>query len=329
MQLFFSYLRQRRKYFLMLMLFCAIFAVSFILYHLPMRALLYPTLLCILLGSAFVIWDFSRAKRKHETLSEIQKMTASLIGVLPEPQGADDEDYQAIIRTLQQEVTDSNAAASARYQDLVEYYTIWVHQIKTPITSMRLSLEKEDTALSRKLSSDLFKIEQYVEMVLILLRLDSDSSDYVFKEHSLDEIVEQSISKFAGEFIERNIRLDYAPSGETVVTDEKWLSFVIEQVLSNALKYTRKGEIRIYLRKPKTLCIADTGIGIDPADLPRVFEKGYTGFNGRTDKRASGIGLYLCRQICNNLGVKIQISSKPGEGTSVSLDLTQYQLKNE
>ena len=329
MQLFFSYLRQRRKGLLALVLFCAVFAVSFILYHLPVRALLYPTLLCVLLGMAFVIWDVSRAKRKHEALSEIQKMNAALIDVLPEPQGMDDADYQAIIRTLQREVTDTAAVSSARYQDLVEYYTVWVHQIKTPITSMRLSLEKEDTALSRKLSSDLFQIEQYVEMVLAYLRLDADSSDYVFKEYALDEIVRQSISKFAGEFIVRNLRLNYTPSGETVVTDEKWLSFVIEQILSNALKYTREGEIRISLLKPKTLCIADTGIGIDPADLPRVFEKGYTGFNGRADKRASGIGLYLCRQICNNLGIEVRITSKLGEGTSVFLDLTQYKLKNE
>ncbi len=313
----------------MLVIFCAVFAVSFVLYHLPVRALLYPALLCILLGTAFMIWDFSRAKRKHEILSEIQKMTAALIDNLPEPQGTDDTDYQAIIRNLQREVTDSSALASARYQDLVEYYTVWVHQIKTPITSMRLSLEKEDTPLSRKLSSDLFQIEQYVEMVLAYLRLDADSSDYVFRDYALDEIVRQSISKFAGEFIVRNIRLNYTPSDVTVVTDEKWLSFVIEQLLSNALKYTREGEIRISLLAPKTLCIADTGIGIDPADLPRVFEKGYTGFNGRADKRASGIGLYLCRQICKNLGVTIRITSALGEGTSVFLDLTQYQLKTE
>ena len=329
MQLFFSYLRQRRKGLLALAIFCTVFAASFILYHLPVRAVLYPTLFCILLGASFVIWDFSRAKKKHETLSEIQKRTAALIDVLPEPEGADDEDYQAIIRMLQREVNEGAAAAFSRYQDLVEYYTVWVHQIKTPITSMRLSLEKEDTALARKLSSDLFQIEQYVEMVLAYLRLDADSSDYVFKEYALDGIVEQSISKFAGDFIARNIRLNYTPSGETVVTDEKWLSFVIEQVLSNALKYTREGEIRVFWQEPKTLCIADTGIGIDPADLPRVFEKGYTGFNGRSDKRASGIGLYLCRKICQNLGVKIHITSKPGEGTNVFLDLAQYQLNRE
>lgn len=329
MKLFVSYLRQRRKGLILFSLFCIVFAASFILYHLPIGAVLYPALFCVLLGTAFLLWDFSRAGQKHKTLTDIQNLTAAMIDALPEVQGMDDEDYQGIIRALQKEVTEKSALASVKYQEMIEYYTVWVHQIKTPITSMRLSLEKEDTALSRKLSSDLFQIEQYVEMVLAFLRLGSDSSDYVFKEVSLDEILQQSITKFAGEFIARRIRLNYTPTDEKVVTDDKWLSFVIEQILSNALKYTREGEIRIYLREGKILCIEDTGIGIDPADLPRVFEKGYTGCNGRSDKRASGIGLYLCRQICNNLGVKIHITSKLGEGTTVSLDLTQYELKNE
>ncbi len=329
MTLFLSYIRQRRKGLIALILFCTIFAASFLLYHLPMGAIVYPTLFCILLGFAFVAWDFSRAKQKHQALFEIQSLTAAMIDSLPEPQGADDEDYQAIIRALQNEMAESNTLASARYQDMVEYYTVWVHQIKTPITSMRLSLEREDTALSRKLSSDLFQIEQYVEMVLAFLRLDSSSSDYVFEAYALDGIIEQAITKFASEFISRKNHLNYSPTGETVVTDDKWCSFVLEQVLSNALKYTREGEIKIYLREPKTLCIEDSGIGIAPSDLPRVFEKGYTGYNGRTDKRASGIGLYLCRRICGKLGMEIRIVSQQNKGTTVLLNFEQYRLKHE
>lgn len=329
MNLFLSYLRQRQKGILAFFLFCAVFAVSFLLYHLPIAAIVYPTLFCVLLGCVFAVWDFSRAKKKHHALLEIQNLSASMISAFPEPHGTDDEDYQAIIHALQNEAIESSALASARYQDMVEYYTVWVHQIKTPITSMRLSLEKEDTALSRKLSSDLFQIEQYVEMVLAFLRLDSNSSDYVFEEYKLDGIIEQAITKFAPEFIARKIHLNYTPTDKTVVTDDKWLSFVIEQILSNALKYTHSGEIRIDLCVPNTLCIEDTGIGIAPSDLPRVFEKGYTGYNGRSDKRASGIGLYLCRRICDKLGIEIRILSTLGKGTTVLLDLDQYKLKND
>lgn len=329
MKLLLSYIRQRQKGLIAFALFCAVFAASFILYHLPVRAIIYPALLCILLGAVFVIWDFSHAKQKHQMLSEIQNLTAATLDTLPEIRGMDDEDYQDVIRMLQNEVIDSSDLASARYQELVEYYTVWVHQIKTPITSMRLSLEKEDTALSRKLSSDLFQIEQYVEMVLVYLRMDASTSDYVFRKYALDEIIQQSITKFASEFIARRIHLNYIPTGEIVVTDDKWFSFVIEQLLSNALKYTREGGIKIYLREPKMLCIEDTGIGIAPGDLPRVFEKGYTGYNGRADKRASGIGLFLCRRVCEGLGIDIRITSELDKGTTVLLDLEQYKLKTE
>ena len=164
---------------------------------------------------------------------------------------------------------------------------------------------------------------------MMFLRLDSDSTDYVIREYDLDAIVRQAVRKFAGEFIARKIQLVYEPVNTKVITDEKWLSFVVEQVLSNALKYTSAGSISIFLETPKTLCIRDTGMGIAPEDLPRIFEKGYTGYHGRADKKASGIGLYLCRRICNNLGHKISAKSTPDKGTTIRVDLSQYKLNVE
>ncbi|MCH5273457.1 MAG: sensor histidine kinase [Lachnospiraceae bacterium] len=329
MKLFKTYIKGYQKGILALLLFCAIFCAVFALYHLPVKAVLYPALLCFLLGTVFIAADFSRVKRRHRQLSEIKELTAAMITFMPEAERVEDEDYQEIIRTLQSEVANLETLTSARYRDMMEYYTIWVHQIKTPIAAMRLTLQNEDTPLSRTLSADLFRIEQYVEMVLAFLRLDSVSGDYVFREYSIDTLVKQSVAKFASEFIHRKIHLVYEPIDQTVITDEKWLSFVIEQLLSNALKYTREGSIRIYLREPKILCIEDTGIGIAPEDLPRVFEKGYTGYNGRRDKKASGIGLYLCKRICKNLGVEINISSEPDKGTTVYINLEQYNSKKE
>lgn len=329
MILFRAYIKQHRKVIFMLILFSAVFSAAFLLYHLPMEAVIYPALVCTILGLVFAGMDFTRVKRKHRRLSEISKMTAAMISSMPPVESVEDGDYQAIIEALQTEVAHLNASASARYQNMTEYYTIWVHQIKSPITSMRLTLQNEDTRLSRKLTSDLLQIEQYVEMVLAYMRLDSDSSDYVFKECSIDSIIKQAVAKFASEFIDRKIRLDYESIEKNVITDEKWLSFVVEQLLSNALKYTRKGSIKIYMCEPKTLCIEDTGIGIAPEDLPRIFEKGYTGYNGRKDKKASGIGLYLCKRICNNLEADISVTSKLDKGTTVRINLEQYDLKKE
>lgn len=329
MKLFKAYIKKRRKAALVFLLFCIVFLASFALYRLPVGAVLYPALLCLLFGSVFILFDFSKAKTKHARLAEIKKLTAAMITAMPEIESIDDGDYQEIIKALQAEVLKLENSTAYRYRETVEYYTVWVHQIKTPIASMRLTLQNEDTPLSRKLSSDLLRIEQYAEMVLAFLRLDSASSDYVFREHDIDAIVKQAVAKFATEFIDRKIRFIYKPIGQTVVTDEKWLSFVIEQLLSNALKYTREGSIRICLRAPKTLCIEDTGIGIAPEDLPRIFEKGYTGYNGRMDRSASGIGLYLCKRICRNLGASLRVASEPSKGTAVMIDLDQYKLKKE
>ena len=141
----------------------------------------------------------------------------------------------------------------------------------------------------------------------------------VQQQFELDPFIRRSVKKFAGEFISKRLSLELEPSGASVVSDEKWLAFVVEQVLSNSLKYTREGSVRIYLAEPKTLCIRDTGIGIAPEDMPRIFDKGYTGLNGRADLRASGIGLYLCSTILKKLGHSFTITSQEGTGTRVTI----------
>ena len=146
-------------------------------------------------------------------------------------------------------------------------------------------------------------------------------SDYVIRTCAVDDVVRAAVRRFAGEFIDRRIALDYTPVEWETVTDGKWLTFVVEQLLSNALKYTgQDGTVRIY-REGDDLCIRDSGMGIAPEDLPRVFDMGYTGQNGRLDRRSSGIGLYLCRRICRNLRHEIRIESVPGVGTTVYLTL--------
>lgn len=322
MKLFRQYLATKKKLFSALAVFAVLFFVSFVLFRLPLRAVLYPALLCLLTGGIFLWADFLSVRAKHEALEDIRKLSAAMIQSLPEPSTVAEADYGAIVCSLRDEAVRLEQEAAVHFGEMTDYYTVWAHQIKTPIASMKLTLQNEDTAFARKLRSDLFRIEQYVEMVLAFLRLDSVSSDYVFRQCSLDAILCGAIKKFAPDFIGRKLRLEYDPAQGTVLTDEKWLSFVVEQILSNALKYTREGGIHIYMPSPERLCIRDTGIGIAPEDLPRIFEKGYTGRNGRVDKSASGIGLYLCRRICRNLGIEISAQSKPGEGTEIQLDFS-------
>ena len=329
MELFLKYLKQKLGLFVVGMTFSLIFTVSFFLYHLPVEAVIYPTILCIFIGILVLIFDFMLKNAHHKKLTQIKSIDDALTTTFPFDNNIQNEDYRKIISTLCKQYKQYQQETNNKYMDMIEYYTVWAHQIKTPIAAMRLTLQNEDSPLSRKLTNDLYRIEQYVEMVMTFLRLNSNSTDYVFKEYDLDTIVRSAVKKFSSEFIDRKLRLIYEPLNTSVITDEKWLSFVIEQVLSNALKYTPDGSIKISLVKEKTLRIEDTGIGIAPSDLPRIFDNGYTGFNGRTDKRASGIGLYLCKRICNNLGHGITANSKVDVGTIIDIDLSQFKIETE
>lgn len=328
MKLFAAYLKQHIKLIVAAVGSAAIFAVCFALYHLPLMAVVYPAGLSLLLIGLLVLRDFKKVKAKHELLCALNEISV-LNGALPAGDGIDDADYARIIELLAESREQLRMGLERSFEDMQDYYTVWTHQIKTPIASMRLSLQNADDPMARRLLSELGRIEHYVEMAMVYLRLDSDTTDYVIREHELDAIIRRSVRKFAGEFIDRKISLEFEPTGQTVVSDEKWLGFVIEQVLSNALKYTRAGSVRIYMAEPKTLCIRDTGIGIAPEDLPRIFEKGYTGYNGRTDKSASGLGLYLCRGICRRLGHEISAVSEPDCGTEIRIDLAQLELEVE
>lgn len=305
----------------------AVFMMSFGLYHLPLEAVGYPFLLCAVLGAAALAWDYSRVRARRKLIEGLNR--ESDLTHLPEAHSIEAADYQALAVRLGDELRAAKAEDEARYREMIDYYTVWAHQIKTPISSMRLTLRGEDSHAARILSSDLFRVEQYVDMVLAYLRLDSESSDYVFREHELDDIVRKSLRCFSAEFIARRLHLDYEETGYRVVTDEKWLGFVLEQLLSNALKYTREGGIRVFMPSPGILAIEDTGIGIAAADIPRIFEKGYTGFNGRSESHSSGIGLYLCRRVCSRLGIGISVQSEIGQGTRIELDMRQERVRAE
>ena len=276
------------------------------------------------MGAAFFFSGFARYYRRHTALRMLRAQCATKLAALPAPRDILEKDYGDIIAALERNRLSAAADAAHREADATEYYTLWSHQIKTPLAAMRLLLQESPDIPGRSaFAQELFKAEQYVDMVLGYLRLDSESTDYVLRDTDLDGLLRQAVRKFARMFILKKITLDFRETGRTVLTDGKWLSFVVEQVLSNALKYTPAGgRIRIY-GDGETLVIADSGIGIRPEDLPRVFEKGFTGYNGREDKKSTGIGLYLCRRVMDRLNHGISIVSRPGQGTLVRLDLSR------
>ena len=232
-----------------------------------------------------------------------------------------------ILALYLEETTKLRAFLIAKHTE--DYYATWVHQIKAPIAVMKVLLQQEDTLENRELSAELFRVEQYADMALSYVRLGEGASDLLIQEYALDDIVRKAVRKFAGQFIRRRIRLVYEGTDVRVITDEKWLGFIIEQLLSNAVKYTSEGSVTISVDDRKRLSVTDTGIGISPEDMPRIFEKGYTGYNGRLDKKSTGIGLYLCRMAADKLGHKLAAQSEPGKGSRFTVDLESYPLVTE
>lgn len=245
--------------------------------------------------------------------------------------------YRSMIAKMRQEKEELIFEDQKRYTEMMDYYGMWTHQIKPPIAAMRILVQsgmdreenEENQKLFRQLQMELFKTEQYVEMGLSYLKIGDIAKDMVLERCDLGKVVRQAVKKYSRLFILQKLSLEMGEIAEIVLTDEKWLSFVVEQILSNALKYTKSGSVSIYLEQEGVLVIKDTGIGISAEDLPRIMEKGYTGYNGRIDKRSTGIGLYLCKKVMDKLHHQLRIDSEDGKGTKVVLDLRRTQLDLE
>lgn len=328
-RIFQKWLRSRRTVVSVFFMFACLLAASFYLYRLPLRAVLYPAGLCAALGLLLLAIDYAGTVRRHKVWRHLYAPAAARQSELPPPETVAEADAAAVIVRLRQALIVDEMAAQSRYDNMMEYYTLWAHQIKTPLAAMRLTLAGEDSPAARTLGVELARTERYADMVMTYLRLDDAKGDYVFRETAVDPLVREAVKRFSGEFIAKHLTVDIAGTGIVTVTDAKWLFFVLEQLLSNALKYTRTGGVRIFSPAPCKLSIADSGIGIAPEDLPRIFERGYTGGSGRTDAHSSGIGLYLCRRVCDLLGVGLTATSTVGVGTTVTLDFTQKRSRME
>ncbi len=316
-----QFLWQRRRTGALLVAFAGIFGAIFALYDIEPEAVLYAAGLCALLGAVVLAVSFFLSYSAHRERRRILQRVEILDEELPEPRTLAEADYQEMVKSLKAAYDRNLGEWQQERKESMDYYSTWVHQIKTPISVMRMTLQGEDTEGNRELMAELFRIEQYVEMALNWMRLGSDSSDFMFQEYPLDGIIRQAIHKYAPQLVRNRIRLTYEPTDVTVLTDEKWLLFIIEQILSNAVKYARNASLTISATPDKILRIADTGIGIAPEDVPRIFEKGFTGYNGRADRKSTGLGLYLCRLTAEKLSHKISVESTVGMGTTFLLDL--------
>lgn len=320
--MFKDYLKKTYSIYLLYLSFICCTFVVFIICQTLTDLIIYMLGIYLFIILVYFFKDYRKYKNHHQNLKYI-KEDLDFLDDFPQDIYLEEKIYQEMIQQLQKKVFQLSKENQQKYNDMIDYYTKWVHQIKTPIAGLKLIIQNDYP--DEKMLVELLKIEQYVNMALQYVRLDHIHHDLSFQKVSLDELVSQEIKKQSLFFFQKNIKVDYQIQDQQILTDEKWSSFAIEQVLSNALKYTKEGSITFYNEGEK-LYIKDSGIGIKESDLPRVFEKGFTGFQGRNDKKASGLGLYLCKNIFDQLGHLISIESKVGQGTTVCLDFSKKEI---
>lgn len=300
------------------------------------EALVYSILLCFALGIIVLTLDFVRELRRHQArLRSILTASYERTDLLDE-YGVAATDYADLVQALWKRIEETEERQFLERSEAKDYYTTWVHQIKTPLAVMQMLVKSEDTEQNRALAAELFRTEQYVDMALGYIRLGEDASDLAVRECDLDELIRASVRRYAPQFIAKKLSFSYEPNKVKVVTDDKWFTFLLEQLLSNAIKYTYEGGVTIMLTDDAKVIVRDTGIGISPEDVPRIFEKGFTGFNGRTGTdggtnggRATGLGLYLCRKIAHKLNVGLSVESEIGKGTAFTVDMEKKEIVAE
>jgi len=281
----------------------------------------------ILILSAYFLNEFTRRNRYFKKLNNILNNLEKrylLAEVMKPTFRLEDKIYREIIRKSNKSVIEKINQLEDEQKDYKEYIESWIHEVKIPITSMDLICNNNKNDVMRKMSSELSRVESYVEMTLFYARSEEVYKDYFIKEISLKKVVLETIGKNKQYLIGNSMSISIDLDDSTIFSDEKWLSFIINQILINAVKYksSETGSINIYSEKIKngvSLIMEDNGIGIKESEIGRIFNKGFTGTNGRNIAKSTGIGLYLCKKLCNKLGLEIKAESKENKYTKITI----------
>jgi signal transduction histidine kinase len=228
------------------------------------------------------------------------------------------------LRTANKAMLEEIALYRERETEYRDYIELWVHEIKTPIASAKLIAKNNPSAATDNMLAEVERTEDLVEQTLFYARSNSVERDFIVRQTSLEAIVNPAIRRHARAFIERRTQLEVGDLELSVFTDAKWASFLVQQILANAITYTPEKNASIHIlaheaEQSIVLTIADNGCGILPAELPRVFDKGFTGSNGRRNVASTGLGLYLVRKLADQIGLGVSIDSAVGEGTTVTI----------
>lgn len=276
----------------------------------------------LLAGLFLTYWKRKRQMQKLLDMAGQLSERYLISEVMEQPEQAEDQVYYQLLKIAGKSMLEQIGEVRRERLEYKEYIEQWIHEIKTPITAMKLLCENHRTDWTKELQLELEKTNRFTEQALYYARSEHTEKDYSVREMSLSQVVHQAIADNKYLLLQSGVQLEVEEMEDTVYSDEKWVRFILNQLIANAVKY-RSGQpvLRISARRQQdqmVLVVEDNGIGISPADLPRVFEKGFTGQNGRMVQQSTGIGLYLCKRLCDKLGIGIAAESS-GQGTAISL----------
>ncbi|UKS30851.1 sensor histidine kinase [Paenibacillus sp. HWE-109] len=326
------YIKDKRFFFLfyiIMMLFISLIMLASVKWQDAINNIVYANVGSFIFATIYLLVGYYYRKSFYNELHDLVGIRQEewLVAAMPEPQNTEQTLYLKLLEHLYEEQSRGTQQLHSEIRDHQDFILSWIHEVKVPIAASRLMMEnrasKTADQLVDKLEDELSKIDNYVEQALYYSRIDSFSRDYFITDVPLQSIVKDSVKKFAKLFITKKIRPNIEALTHAVNTDSKWLSYITNQIVANALTYTNTGGTISFqseeLEYEKRLLIQDTGVGISSADLGRVFDKGFTGSIGRTHHKSTGMGLYLAKQMALKLGHHLTITSREGHGTTVTI----------
>ena len=278
----------------------------------------------IVLASCLLLFYFSRKKYLDKLLDMTEKLDERYLlpEIMQEPERADEQVFYQIMKMAEKSMLERIGEVQRERKEYKEYIEQWIHEVKTPITAIKLICENNRCSFTRELMAELENINRFTEQALYYARSEHTEKDYSVREINLSDIVHGAIADNKYLLRQNNVAVTVEDVEYSIYSDDKWLRFILDQLISNAVKYRTDQPVLHFFAVKKIdsviLSVSDNGIGIPQGDLPRIFEKGFTGQNGRTIHSSTGIGLYLCGRLCDKLGIGISASSE-GKGTTISL----------
>ena len=303
--------------------------ISFLMYFSNVALVIIFLLFCVWFFPLFsyMLIEYIKFRKYFNTVENILENLDKkylLPEVLNESNFIEGEEINYIFKVLSRDMHENVKHYKNMQEEYREYIEIWVHEIKTPIASTKLLIENNTNEITRKIDTQMDKIENFVEQVLYYSRSDEVGKDYIIKKTELSQVVKSVVKKNQRDFIGKRISLQLGDLDEIIYSDAKWIEFILNQIVGNAIKYSKGKDDKIKIESKAlnnsiVLTIEDNGVGINERDLSRVFEKGFTGENGRKFGKSTGIGLYLCKKLCDKMGLGLNIESEENKGTKVTV----------